>query len=58
MERDLFEPLGIRNILPGGTGFSAENMGRIGVLPDNHGRYGDWELFSEDTYQAILPTSL
>jgi CubicO group peptidase (beta-lactamase class C family) len=58
MERDIYEPLGIRNILPGGTGFSAENMARIGVLLDNHGRYGEWELFSEDTYQAILPTSL
>ncbi len=58
MERDLFEPLGIHNALPGGTGFSAENMARIGVLLDNHGRYGQWELFSEDTYRAILPTSL
>ena len=58
MERDIYEPLGIRNVLPGGTGFSAENMARIGVLLDNHGRYGQWELFSEDTYQAILPTSL
>ena len=58
MERDIYEPLGIRNVLPGGTGFSAENMARIGVLLDNHGRYGEWELFSEDTYQAILPTSL
>lgn len=58
MERDIFEPLGIRNILPGGTGFSAESMARIGVLLDNHGRYGQWELFSEDAYQAILPTSL
>lgn len=58
MERDLFEPLGIHNVLPGGTGFSAESMARIGVLLDNHGRYGQWELFSEDTYRAILPTSL
>ena len=58
MERDIYKPLGIRNILPGGTGFSAENMARIGVLLDNHGRYGEWELFSEETYQAILPTSL
>ncbi|MFT5092129.1 MAG: CubicO group peptidase (beta-lactamase class C family) [Porticoccaceae bacterium] len=39
MERDIYEPLGIRNILPGGTGFSAENMARIGVLLDNHGRH-------------------
>lgn len=58
MERDVFEPLGIKNILPGGTGFSAENLARMGVLLDNHGKYGNWELFSEDTYQAILPTSL
>ena len=58
MERDIYQPLGIRNVLPGGTGFSAENMARIGVLLDNHGQYGQWELFSEDTYQALLPTSL
>ena len=58
MERELFEPLGIQNVLPGGTGFSAENLARIGVLLDNHGQYGNWELFSEGAYQAILPTSL
>lgn len=58
MERDLFQPMGIRNIYPGGTGFSAENLARIGVMLDNHGRYGSWELFSEETYQSILPTAL
>lgn len=58
MERDLFEPLGIRNVLPGGTGFSAENLARIGVLLDNRGRYGKWEVISEETHEAILPTSL
>ena len=58
MERDLFEPLGIRNVLPGGTGFSAENMARIGVLLDNRGKYGKWEVISEETHDAILPTSL
>lgn len=58
MERDLFQPLGIRNVLPGGTGFSAESMARIGVLLDNRGKYGQWELFSEETHTAILPTSL
>ena len=58
MERDLFEPLGIRNVLPGGTGFSAENLARIGVLLDNRGKYGKWEVFSEETHAAILPTSL
>eukprot|EP00913_Durusdinium_trenchii_P028498 g26726.t1 len=58
MERDLFAPLGIVNILPGGRGFSAESLARIGVLLDNHGRYGKWEFFSEKTYQAIVPTPL
>ncbi len=58
MERDLFEPLGIRNVLPGGTGFSAENLARIGVLLDNRGKYGKWEVISEQTHEAILPTSL
>lgn len=58
MEREVFAPLGIRNILPGGTGFSAENLARIGVLLDNHGKYGEWELFSEETYRKIIPSSL
>jgi len=58
MERELFAPLGIEDALPGGTGFSAENLARLGVLLHNHGRYGNWELFSEETYQSIVPTSL
>ena len=58
MEQELFEPLGIRNILPGGTGFSAENLARMGVMLNNRGKYGEWELFSEATHDAILPTSL
>ena len=58
MERDLFEPLGIRNVLPGGTGVSAENMARIGVVLANRGKYGNQEVISEDTYAAIVPTSL
>ncbi len=58
MERDLFEPLGIRNVLPGGTGVSAENMARIGVVLANHGKYGNQEVISEATYAEIIPTSL
>lgn len=58
MERDLFEPLGIINVLPGGTGFSAENLARIVVLLDNRGKYGKWEVISEETHEAILPKSL
>lgn len=58
MEREVFEPLGIENILPGGTGFSAENLARIGVMLHNRGRYGEWELFSEKTYREIIPQSL
>ncbi len=58
MERDLFHPLGIDNVLPGGTGFSAESLARIGVLLDNRGKYGKWEVISKETHAAILPTSL
>ena len=58
MERELFEPLGCRNILPGGTGFSAENLARIGLLLANEGKYGDQEFISEETYRSILPTPL
>lgn len=58
MEREIFEPLGIRNILPGGTGFSAENLARIGVLLANRGKYGDQEFLSEEAYEAMTPTPL
>jgi len=58
MERDLFNPLGIENIYPGGTGFSAENLARVGLLLDNKGKYGSWEAFSEETYHKIVPTDL
>ena len=58
MERDLFEPLGIRDMLPGGTGFSAENLAWIGVVLANHGKYGNREVISEETYEAMVPTSL
>ncbi len=57
MERDLFEPLGIRHVRPH-NGFSAESLARIGVLLDNCGKYGPWEVFSPETHEAILPTSL
>lgn len=57
MERDLFQPLGIRHVRPH-NGFSAESLARIGVLLDNRGKYGSWELFSPETHEAILPTSL
>ena len=58
MEQELFEPLGIANTLPGGTGFSAENLARIGVLLANKGRYGNLEIISQETYRDIVPTSL
>lgn len=58
MEREVFEPLGIRDMLPGGVGFSAEDLARIGVMLHNRGRYGDRELFSEATYEMIVPVQL
>lgn len=58
MERDLFHPLGIRNVLPGGTGVSAEGMARLGVVMANRGKYGNKEVFSEATYDAIIPIPL
>lgn len=57
MERDLFEPLRIRHVRPH-NGFSAESLARIGVLLGNRGKYGPWEVFSPETHEAILPTSL
>ncbi|QDT34452.1 serine hydrolase domain-containing protein [Thalassoglobus polymorphus] len=58
MERDMFSPLGIHDMLPGGTGFSAEDMARIGVVLSNRGKYGSLEVISEETHDAILPTLL
>ena len=31
---------------------------RLGVLVANKGKYGSWELFSEKTYESIMPVSL
>ena len=58
MERDLLQPLGIHNVLPGGTGFSAESLARIGVVLANGGRYGDRQVVSKKTWSAIIPQSL
>ena len=58
MEEQLFEPLGIKDMHPGGTGFSAEDLARLGVLVANKGKYGPWELFSEKTHAAIMPVQL
>ena len=58
MEQQLFEPLGIKDMYPGGTGFSAEDFARLGVLVANKGKYGAWELFSEKAYDAIMPVPL
>ncbi|MBN1491880.1 MAG: beta-lactamase family protein [Phycisphaerae bacterium] len=58
MEEQLFEPLGIKDMYPGGTGFSAEDLARLGVLVANRGRYGGWEFFSEKTYEAFMPGPL
>jgi len=58
MERDLFHPIGIHNVLPGGRGFSAESMARIGVLLDNRGKYGDLEVISEEAHAAIMPATI
>ncbi|MHC4477466.1 MAG: serine hydrolase domain-containing protein [Planctomycetota bacterium] len=58
MEEQLFEPLGIKDMYPGGTGFSAEDLARLGVMMANRGKYGSWEFFSEETYEAFIPGHL
>ena len=58
MEEQLFEPLGIKDMHPGGTGFSAEDLARLGVLMANRGKYGSWELFSERTHERLIPGPL
>ena len=58
VEQQLCEPLDIRDMHPGGTGFSAESLAKLGVLMANRGRYGPWELFSKETYEEIVPGPL
>jgi CubicO group peptidase (beta-lactamase class C family) len=58
MEEELLGPLGIRDMWPGGTGFSAEDLARLGVLVANGGRYGDLEFFSGETCRAMMPVQL
>ena len=45
-------------MLPGGTGFSAEDLARLGVLVANRGKYGPLELFSEKAFESIMPVQL
>jgi CubicO group peptidase (beta-lactamase class C family) len=58
IEEQLCEPLGIKDMYPGGTGFSAEDLARLGVLMANHGKYGSLEFFSEETHKALVPGRL
>ncbi len=58
IEAQLLDPLDIKDVYPGGTGFSAEGLAKLGVLMANRGRYGDLEFFSEETHAAIVPVPL
>jgi CubicO group peptidase (beta-lactamase class C family) len=58
MERQMLRPMGIRDMLPGGTGFSAEDLARLAVLVANGGRYGALEMFSEATCRSLMPVPL
>ena len=58
LEKELLDHLGVTSAYPGGTGFSAEDLAKIGILLANRGRYGDWEFYSENTHERILPQSL
>lgn len=58
MEEQLFEPLGIKDMYPGGSGFSAEDLARLGVLVANKGKYGTREFFSKGAFDAIMPVPL
>lgn len=58
LEKELLTHLGVTSAYPGGTGFSAEDLAKIGILLANRGKYGDWVFYSEDTHQRILPQAL
>lgn len=58
IEEQLLAPLNIKDMYPGGTGFSAEGLAKLGVLMANRGKYGSLEFFSEETYKALVPGRL
>jgi CubicO group peptidase (beta-lactamase class C family) len=58
LEKELLAPMEVTSAYPGGTGFSAEDLARIGILLANRGKYGYWEFYSENTHERILPQTL
>ena len=60
---DLFLPLGLTDDIPmgdfgAGLRPTARELGVLAQVLANRGRYGDLELFSEDTFKQMLPEDL
>ena len=59
---DLFRPMGINDVPVNdcafGGNFTAHELGILGQCLANHGRYGDKQLISEETFQQLLPVPL
>jgi CubicO group peptidase (beta-lactamase class C family) len=58
----LFRPLGINDVqlddLAFGANLTAHELGILGQWLANHGRYGDKQFISEETFQKLLPEDL
>lgn len=61
-EENLFHPLGIGDVpladMAYGANLTAYQLGALGQLLANHGRYGDKQFFSDATFNQMLPRSL
>jgi CubicO group peptidase (beta-lactamase class C family) len=59
---DLFRPLGINDVpvddCAFGGHFTAYELGILGQCLANHGRYGDKQFISEETFKKLLPEPL
>ena len=59
---DLFRPLGIHDVpvddCAFGGHFTAYELGVLGQCLANHGRYGDKQFITEETFQQLLPVPL
>ena len=62
MRENIFLPLGIETFrmsdMSGGTALTAHELARVGQMLLNRGAYGQWQFFSEETMDQLLPCPL
>lgn len=61
-QENLFHPMGIGDVpiadMAYGANLTAYQLGALGQLLANHGRYGDKQFFTEATFNQMLPRNL